>query len=136
MSVIYLSVYLCSCISLSLSLSLIQPLIHTHTHTNSHTRRHIALLRNDFPTASRLIEQGLAIRETAFKGQENHPAIGSSLYLKARLLHVMGAYQESEKLFRQSLQVRWIFGCLQTMFPSLLTSLLNLYISHLAGGSS
>ena len=84
----------------------------------------LALLSYDFETASRLIEQSLALRQTAFKGQVNHHAVAASIYLKARLLQALGNYKESEKLFQQSLEMRT--AVLGEEHPAVAQSLLGL----------
>jgi len=62
------------------------------------------------------------MRESIFHG--SHPAIGASLYLKARLLHELGTFKECGLLMGKSLQVRKV--SLGQKHPSVAQSLWGL----------
>ena len=84
---------------------------------------HVAMLRDDYERATRLIGESLMIRESIF--QTTHPAVGASYYWKARLLQRLGHFQESGRFMYLSLQSRMASG-LGHKHPSVAESLYGL----------
>jgi len=85
----------------------------------------LAMLKDEFQKATRLIGESLAMRESAF--QESHPAVGASLYLKAQLLQRLGHFTESGHFLHRALQSRlkWAAG-LDIKHPSVAESVYGL----------
>eukprot|EP00605_Chrysophyceae_sp_TOSAG23-4_P002502 GSChrysophyteH1.ASY1.ANO1.2765.1 assembled CDS len=87
----------------------------------SHLGR-IALSRDDYKLATRLISEALRIREEQM--QKNHPALGASYYQKGLLCQRLGHYKRAGTAFQTSLEIR--IACLPQKHPAIAESLLGI----------